>query len=188
MAASHARSQHGAASPAGPIGDRSCRCDAPSPPRRRLDRGLLLASLVIAVGLVLVVIGIARRSPATRRPSCPTTIESVEPVPDGVQVLPQTSVFVDLDPATRRARRSTASSSRPSTSTSSTRATPSPASRSTADRHRLRARQRHAHFTPSEGAPIETFEPASTGCTVIYWQPEEGRAPRRSFTWTFNVI
>ena len=43
-------------------------------------------------------------------------------------------------------------------------------------------------YTPSEGAPIETFEPGAHTVSVIYWASVDGRATARTYSWTFNVV
>ena len=58
---------------------------------------LLAFSLVIAMGLALIGRGLAVSITGDDRANLPETIESVEPVPEAVQVLSQTSVFVDLE-------------------------------------------------------------------------------------------
>ena len=43
-------------------------------------------------------------------------------------------------------------------------------------------------YTPTEGAPIETFETGLHHVQVIYWRVEEGRSRAGLYAWTFNVI
>ncbi len=63
---------------------------------RRLDLKLLAASLVIAVGVVLVVFAVARSVTGDEASNLPDAIESVSPATDAVQVLQQSQVVVDL--------------------------------------------------------------------------------------------
>ena len=66
------------------------------PRRRRIDRGLLVASLAIALGVVIVGYGLIVSVTGDEATKLPAEIDSVAPVPDAVQVLSQTNVVVDL--------------------------------------------------------------------------------------------
>ncbi len=65
---------------------------------RRVDWKLLLASLGIAAGLVLVVMGVRSSITGREQQGLPAEIESVDPVRDATQVLQQTAVVADLIP------------------------------------------------------------------------------------------
>ena len=67
-----------------------------SRPGRRLDRGLLIASLAIAVGLLLIIFGFTTALTGDDGIDRPEAIESVQPVENAVQVLQQERVVVDL--------------------------------------------------------------------------------------------
>ncbi|MFN8022009.1 MAG: hypothetical protein U0Q03_10820 [Acidimicrobiales bacterium] len=64
--------------------------------RRRFDLKLLLASFGIAVGVVLVVLGVARSVTGREQQGLPDAIESIDPVREATQVPQQTRVQVDL--------------------------------------------------------------------------------------------
>ena len=73
------------------VTDRSAR-----PWYRRIDLKLLAASLVIAVGVVLIAVAVSRSVTGDEATDLPDAIESIIPAPDAVQVLQQTQVVVDL--------------------------------------------------------------------------------------------
>ncbi|HEX4982675.1 MAG TPA: hypothetical protein VFV63_13305 [Ilumatobacteraceae bacterium] len=157
--------------------------------RRQIDRGLLVASAGIAVGLVLVGLGVARSVTGDDATKLPDEIESIDPVPDAVQVLSQTSVFVDLLTdytgelvidgvviETIDLSDIDSSAIQPGQQVDIPPATVYEPGNATLT------------YTPSEGAPIETFESGSHRVDVNYWKVEEGRQRQSSYTWTFNVI
>ena len=68
-----------------------------SRPSRRFDLKLLLASFGIAVGLVLVLLGVLGSVTGREQQGLPDAIESIDPVREATQVPQQTRVFVDLE-------------------------------------------------------------------------------------------
>jgi hypothetical protein len=158
-------------------------------PRRRIDRGLLLASAGIAVGLVLIGLGVLVSVTGDEATKLPDEIESIAPVPDAVQVLSQTSVFVDLITAytgvlvidgveieTIDLGEIDSSEVEPGQQVDIPPATVYEPGNATLS------------YTPSEGAPIETFETGLHRVQVIFWPIEEGRARAGLYSWTFNVV
>lgn len=67
-----------------------------APGRRRVDRGLLIASLVLATGAVLVVYATLNAITGDERTKLPAAIESISPLPDAINVPNRTSIVVDL--------------------------------------------------------------------------------------------
>lgn len=158
---------------------------------QRIDKGLLLISLTIAIGLVLVARGLIVGVTGDEQSKLPALIEAVNPVPEAVQALSQTQVFADLaishtgvfvidgieietldidDKSLRR------ESVEPGQQVDIPAVTIYEAGNSTLT------------FTPGDGAPIETFESGEHTVQLIYWRVDEGRQRARTFTWTFDVV
>lgn len=158
-------------------------------PRRRIDKGLLLISLIIAIGLVFVVRGLIIGVTGDERSNLPDLIESVVPVPEAVQVLSQSGVFVDLetdhtgvlvidgveietvavdDIGDIEVEPGQQVDLPPVTIYEPGNAT--------------------LTFTPTADAPIEAFDSGEHEVEVVYWRIDEGRQRARTFTWTFTVV
>ena len=156
---------------------------------QRLDKTLLLVSLVVAIGLMLVIRGILVGVTGEDRSNLPAEIERIEPVPNAVRVLAQTSVFVDLaegytgrfvidgeEIETVSIDQLGNADIQPGEQVSLPPATIYEPGNATLT------------FTPSAGAPIEEFGEGLHEATVIFWRIEDGEARSRSFTWTFNTV
>ncbi|MEX2625706.1 MAG: hypothetical protein WD225_02420 [Ilumatobacteraceae bacterium] len=155
-------------------------------PRRRIDRGLLVASLAIAAGLVLAGLGVAVSITGDDRADYPSAVEAVDPVPDAVSVPPQTSVFVDLDQGytgvlvingveipTFRIGQAEVEPGRQVDVPPATIFEPGNATLT---------------YTPSGDGPVARFEPGRQQVELIYWREDESRARAQSFGWLFNVL
>jgi hypothetical protein len=165
----------------------------PPPARRnrRIDKGLLVVSMAIAVGLVLIARGLIVGVTGDEQSRLPALIEAVNPVPEAVQALSQTQVFADLadsqtgvfvidgieiatididDESLQRV------DVEPGQQVDIPPVTIYEAGNSTLT------------FTPGDGAPIETFESGDHTVQLIYWRVDEGRQRARTFTWTFHVV
>lgn len=67
-----------------------------APRRRRFDRGLVIASIVLATGLVLIGYAALNAVTGDERTSLPEAIERISPLPDAVNVPNQSAIVVDL--------------------------------------------------------------------------------------------
>lgn len=166
--------------------------DTPHRPKRRIDRGLLIASLVIACGLVLVIFGLTTALTGDDGIDRPEAVESVQPVENAVQVLQQERVVVDLLPG-YEARLVIDGIELPTTIIGQSDVDPfeqpEPGQQvelpTTAVFDPGNA---VISFQPVEGALIESFSEGLHEARVIFWRIEDGPEQARSYRWEFNVI
>ena len=161
-------------------------------PKRRIDRGLLIASLVIAVGLVLVVFALTTALTGNDGIDRPEAIESVQPVENAVQVLQQERVVVDLLPG-YEARLVIDGIELPTTVIGQSDVDPfeQPAPGEQVDLPTTAVfdpGNAVISFQPVEGALIESFTEGIHEVRVIYWRIEDGPEQALSYRWEFNVI
>ena len=163
--------------------------DRAEPRRRRVDKTLVLVSLAVALGLVLVIRGLFVGVTGDERANLPDLIEEITPVPDAVQTLSQSNVFVDLatgytgvlvidgvELETINVDEVGNLAVEPGQQVDLPAATIYEPGNATLT------------FTPSSEAPIGEFESGEHRATVIYWRIDEGRERARSFSWTFTVV
>lgn len=154
--------------------------------RRRLDRASLVVSFAIATGLVLIAVGFSVGITGDARVEYPPEIERVDPVPNSVSVLAQSSIFVDLQQGytgvlvingveipTFRIGEVEVEPGRQVEIPPVTVFEPGNATLT---------------FRPSPGAPVERFENGMQIVEVIYWREDIGRQRAESFVWEFNVL
>jgi len=165
--------------------------DTPTRPRRRkIDRGLLIASFAMACGLVLVIFGLFIAETGSEGVDRPDEIESVQPVEDAVQVLRQERVVIDLE-AGLEARLVIDGIELPTVQLGQANVDPTAAPGQQVDLPPAAVFDRGnavISFQPVEGAPIESFSEGLHEVQVIYWSLEDGPNRARSYTWSFNVI
>jgi hypothetical protein len=158
-------------------------------PARRVDKTLLLVSFFVGLGLMLVLRGVLIGVTGDERADLPDAIERVDPVPEAVRVLSQTSVFVDLAPGytgrlvidgveieTVGIDELASDTVEPGQQIALPPVTIYEPGNATLT------------FTPSSGAPIEQFDEGIHEARVEFWLIEDGPARSSSYTWTFNTV
>lgn len=168
--------------------------DEPTPPRpkRKLDRGLLVASFVIACGIVLIVWGFTTALTGDDGIDRPEAIESVQPVENAIQVLQQERIIVDLQPG-YEATLIIDGIELPTTVIGQSDVDPNVQAQpgqqidlpTTAVFDPGNA---VISFQPVEGALIESLEQGTHEATVVFWKIEDGPEQARTYTWNFEVI
>jgi hypothetical protein len=157
--------------------------------RRRIDRKLLLASIAIALGIVLIGVALVRSVTGDEAADLPSAIESVIPVPSAVQVPQQSQVIVDLETGyegrlivddvaldTVRLDDLAAIDVEPGEQVDVPPGAVFEPGNGTLT------------YTPAEGAPVERLAPGNHVVTVIYWLSEEGPSRARSYSWSFTAV
>lgn len=157
--------------------------------RRRVDRKLFVASLVIAVGLVLIGFALVRAVTGDEAADLPAAVEEVTPTPSAIQVPQQSQVVADLKagyegrlvidgiqlPTIRLDQLGTVDVK--------------PGEQIEVPPGVLyEPGNATLTYTPAENAPIESFTSGTHTVTVIYWLSEQGPSRARSFSWSFAAV
>lgn len=176
------------------ITDRSdpvTNADTPVDPDRRWwrDKPTLAMIGLLLVGSLFVARGVLVGITGDDRANLPDLIEAVEPVPEAVQVLNQSNVFVDLagghtgvlvidgfEIETKNIDELSNDTVEPGQQVELPPVT------------RYEPGNATLTFTPSATAPITQFVDGEHTVEVIYWPIAEGRQFARSFSWTFTVV
>lgn len=156
---------------------------------RRLDREKLLISGVLALGLLLIILGLNAAVTGREAKNLPDTIETISPGP-GDTVLRQSQIYVDLVagfeavlvldglelPVTRLDE------------LQGTGAQPKPGAQVELPPTAIYDAGNFAiSFQPQEGAAITGLFQGRHTASVIFWKVDESREKARSFTWSFTV-
>ena len=143
----------------------------------------------IAVGLVLIGMGLSGGTTGREAQKLPTAIEDINPGP-GDEVLRQSQVFIDfidgydaeltIDgvvlPVTRLDE------------LSANGATPKPGAQVDIPPTAIYDPGNYTiSYMPQEGAPITEFTQGMHSATVTYWKVIDGRTKSKSFSWEFEV-
>lgn len=159
---------------------------APAPGRRRPDRGLLIASFVIAAGLLLIIWGFFTALTGTEGVERPPEIESVSPVENAVQVLQQERIAVDLQFG-YMAVLVIDGVELETTNIGEVEADPGelitlPPTAIFDPGNAV------ITFQPNDNAEITEFTQGRHDAQVIYWPIDQGRANASTYRWSFVVV
>jgi hypothetical protein len=157
--------------------------------RRRVDRKLLAASLVIAVGLVLIGYALLRAVTGDEAADLPAAVEEVTPPPSAIQVPQQSQVVADLE-AGYEGRLVIDGVELPTIRLDQLGSVDVEPGEQIEVPPGVLFEPGNATltYTPAENAPIERLDPGTHTATVIYWLSEEGPSRARSFSWSFAAV
>ncbi len=154
--------------------------------RKRPDRGLLIASFVIACGVALIVWGFFSAITGDEGVERPEQIESISPVENAVQVLQQEGVAVDLQFGYEAVliiddiELETTNVGQLEAEPGQQLSFPSTAI--------FDPGNSIISFTPDDDAAITEWSEGRHEARVLFWKIEEGRENASSYNWTFNVV
>lgn len=160
------------------------------PVKRPIDKQLLLVSAGVAVGLVLIVMGLQSATTGRDAQNIPAAIEEMSPGP-GDQVVQQAQISVDftegyeaslvidgIELATTRLDELSAEGNAKLEPGAQVEIPPTAI---------FDPGNYIISFTPQEGAPISLFTQGTHKATVIYWKMVDGREKARSYSWEFEA-
>lgn len=156
---------------------------------RRLDKKLLVASLVIALGLVLIGFALTRSVTGDEASNLPASVEEVTPAFDAVQVPQQTTVVADLASGyfgylivdgvqlpTVRLDEVGSQDVEPGEQVSFP-----PGARFEPGNATLT-------FAPGSEQAVDVFRAGVHTVRVVFWREVDGPDEARSYSWTFTVV
>lgn len=157
--------------------------------RRRFDWKLWIACLPIAIGVLLIAIGLATSITGDDVTKLPDEIESIAPVPDAVQVLSQTNIVVDLAEGyegtltvddiefpTLRLEDFSSANVEPGTQVDIPAGVLFEPGNDTLT------------FTPGPDIAITEFAEGNHTVRVEFWRVTDPERRAASYTWTFNIV
>lgn len=160
-----------------------------NPKRRKLNKELLVLSVVVGIGLTLVAFGFVSGTTGRDALGYPDAIVDIVPAPNDRQVLSQTEILVDLQDGYEAVLvlDGIEIPTTPISDIAGRGAEPGqqvdlPATAIYDQGNSL------IRFTPSDGAVVESYSVGRHDVTVIFWEIEKGRNAARSYSWTFEVL
>ncbi len=164
---------------------------AAEPPSRKLDWGLIVACLVIALGLVAIGWGVTSAITGSDGINRPDVIEELSPVENAQQVFQQEQIMVDLlfgyeavlvvDGIELPTERIGEFSGDLSPEAAGVQVSTPPTAVFDPGNSIIT-------FRPSDDALIQSYAEGRHSAQVIYWKLEEGRESARSYRWSFEVV
>ena len=146
------------------------------------------ASMVIALGVVLVFYGLSKAVTGTGLQHLPAQIESITPVRSATQVQEQERVQVDLIAGYTgvliidNVELPTYDQSNPAVAAQ-------PGQQVTLPPETIFERGNYTlTFTPQKGALVDKYNTGVNTVTVRYWKITDGPAFFKTFTWQFDVV
>jgi len=153
---------------------------------RKVDKRLVICSLLIAVGLVIVVLGVLRGVTGTAAANLPKSIEELIPSVGATNVPNQTSIFVDLE-AGYTGELIVDGVLLPTISEDQVRDV-APGEQAKPALGTVYAEGNATlTFQPIKGAPIESLDEGLHEVVVRYWPVTNPNAIRQ-FPWQFTVV
>lgn len=157
--------------------------------RRRPSIEMVLISAGLAIGLMMVILGLMSATTGRDALGYPDEIIEVSPAPNDRQVLSQTEISVDLIDGyeaeiildditipTTRLEDASPQDVKPGQQIELPKT-------AIYDQGNSLIR-----FEPTEGAAVERYDVGVHRVTVLFWKIEEGRNTARSFSWSFEVL
>lgn len=149
---------------------------------------LLLASLGIAVGIVMVIFALDAATTGDELAKLPPAIESIDPVRDATQILSQARIFVDLASGYTGLLILNGVELVP-VNIGELETVAIPGKQVTLPPTAVFEPGNYTiSFQPTTDAPIKKFATGINRATVRYWKIIEGPTKAQSFSWTFVVI
>jgi hypothetical protein len=156
---------------------------------RRIDPKLVVASTIIAVGLVLIGVALSRAVTGSEAAHLPAAIEEITPPFDAIQVPQQTAVIADLaagyegrliidDVALPTVRQDQIVS--PDVKPGEQVKVPPGVL--------FEPGNATLSFTPGSDQAIKNFAAGRHTVVVIFWKTIEGERSARSYTWSFTTV
>lgn len=151
--------------------------------------GRVAVSMLIALGFIIVFLGISKSVTGKDAQKLPELIESIQPVRNASQIQRQESIVVDLaEGYTGTLEVNTVLLETVSLSDVSNDGVEDGSQIALPKTTIFEPGNYTLTFTPSEGAAIEDYLTGINTAKVTYWKITEGPNFARSFTWQFDVI
>ena len=148
--------------------------------------GRVAASMAIAVGLVLVFLGVNTAITGKDAQKLPGQIESILPVRSAIQVQSQEPVVVDLvEGFTGELRLNGVAIETVNLASLSA---PAGQSVKLPKVTIFEPGNYTLTFSPTDGAPVEEYNSGVNTVTLTYWKIVDGPRTARTFTWQFDVV
>ena len=158
--------------------------------KRPIDKQLLLVSSGVAIGLILIVMGLQSATTGREAKNIPAAIEEMSPGP-GDQVVQQAQIsvdFIDGYEASLVIDGIALETTRLDELSAEGNAKLEPGAQVEIPPTAIFDPGNYIiSFTPQDGAPIEVFTQGTHKATVIYWKMTDGREKARSYSWEFDA-